>query len=424
MAENPREHRYFTGNPPEDNRSQFERDRDRVLHSGYFRRLSGVSQVASAADGDHFHNRLSHTLEVAQISRRMAEHLAKSSEVSKELLPNADVAETAALAHDLGHPPFGHVGGSAIEGFVNARTGGTDGFEGNAQSFRVVVRLTRREDDFGGLDLTRASLAAIVKYPWLGGSENALSIGKYGAYETEKEVYEDAMECVLGVANRSVEAEIMDWADDIAYSIHDVYDFYRAGKIPLARLARDPMEWAPIFERLKHEDPDALRNAAVELRDDLHLVPSTEFNGGASHRARMRQLSSYLISMFILKSTKLVDPSENNGDFLAIDERARLKVALLKKLVWHFVIEDQALAAQQVGQRQCLKKILAATWVDMKRERQIILPLSHRELLESGSPPGRVLADFLSNLTERQALALYRRLVGLQEGSIMDVITI
>lgn len=112
-GKNPRERRIHAGWDSKSNRSAFERDRDRVLYSGFLRRLSGVSQVASAADGDHFHNRLSHTIEVAQISQRLAEHLRDSNDRSLTV-PIPDVAEAAALAHDLGHPPFGHVGEKAF----------------------------------------------------------------------------------------------------------------------------------------------------------------------------------------------------------------------------------------------------------------------------------------------------------------------
>ena len=155
----------------EEYRTEFQRDRDRVLYSDEFRRLSGVTQVVSAVEGDVFHNRLTHSLKVAQVGRRMAESLLRES--SEDLVEacggvDPDVVETAGLAHDLGHPPFGHGGKDVICGASRDR-GLEEGFEGNPQSFRIVTRLAVRYADQvpPGLDLTRASLNAILKYPWL-----------------------------------------------------------------------------------------------------------------------------------------------------------------------------------------------------------------------------------------------------------------
>jgi dGTPase len=397
------------------------------MYSGFFRRLSGVSQVASAVDGDHFHNRLSHTLEVSQIAKRMSERFAR--EVHGRGLavhaPEPEVAEAAAFAHDLGHPPFGHVGEAAIRAFVESESKVGDGFEGNAQSFRIVNRLTRRDIDNGGLDLTKLTLASILKYPWLADDSRAGagSKRKYGAYKSEEEYLEFALTAIQPAAKRSAEAEIMDWSDDIAYSVHDVYDFYRARMIPLERLARDEGEWNPVIERIGGDERRYVAAAKDLMENFLSLVPAKQFDGGADHRARMRRLSSDLITRFIVDSTEFVPPDTNEGDYLRIEPQAKTQVRLLKELVWHYVIDDKSLSAQQRGQTQCIQCILRAIWDDMK-DRAILLPVSFRELLDAQHEPHRVLSDFVSGLTERQALALYRRLTGLQEGSIMDVITI
>lgn len=166
-----------------DLRNPFQRDRDRVLYSPEFRRLSGVTQVASASEGDFFHNRLTHSLKVAQVGRRLAERLLKEYPAEIEALGglDPDVVETAGLAHDLGHPPFGHDGEEVICLAVDG-LGQKDGFEGNAQSFRIVTRLAAHTDNiqdldsvqgpdlYTGLNLTRATLNAILKYPWLRGN--------------------------------------------------------------------------------------------------------------------------------------------------------------------------------------------------------------------------------------------------------------
>lgn len=147
-------------------RSAFERDRDRVLYSDYFRRLAGVTQVASAADAGLFHNRLLHSLKVAQVARRLAQKLLRDyPELSDRL--DADVVEAAALAHDLGHPPFGHVAEKELQRLAEEEFGLDDGFEGNAQTFRILVRLANHSGRQYGLDLCRATLDATLKYPWL-----------------------------------------------------------------------------------------------------------------------------------------------------------------------------------------------------------------------------------------------------------------
>lgn len=230
-----------------DNRHEFQRDRDRVLYSAAWRRLGHVTQVVSPTEGIVFHDRLTHTLEVAQIGRRIAERLVSiesEEKVNKLGGLNPDVVETAALVHDLGHPPYGHAVEAELDRLVSDYN--HDGYEGNAQSFRIVTKLSRRHSLFSGLNLTRASLNAVLKYPWQRAQTNGDGVQhdsngvnrykKWGVYDTELEDYCWAREIVPHDKDkRCVEAEVMDWADDVAYAIHDMEDFYRAGLIPLER---------------------------------------------------------------------------------------------------------------------------------------------------------------------------------------------
>ena len=237
-----RDDRFHDNDRPRDRRTEGQRDRDRVLYASAFRRLGGVTQVAAAGERLVFHNRLTHTLEVAQIARRLAENTVKDQpdEVAALGGIDPDVVEASALAHDLGHPPFGHIAERVLDRLVR-EYGNSDGFEGNPQSFRIVTKLALRHQDFPGLNLTRATLNAILKYPWLRGTGGGLRELKWGAYSSESEEFEWARE--LGPADaKSPEAELMDWADDIAYSVHDIDDFYRAGLIPLDRLLTDTDE--------------------------------------------------------------------------------------------------------------------------------------------------------------------------------------
>ena len=231
-----REDRFHLADRRQDQRTAGQRDRDRILYSSAFRRLGGVTQVAAAGERHVFRNRLTHSLEVAQVARRLAEHTAKTQPNESEALGGIepDVVEAAALAHDLGHPPFGHVAEAELDRLVRD-SGNSDGFEGNPQSFRVVTKLALRHRDFQGLNLTRATLNAILKYPWRREVGGGLRDRKWGAYSIEADEFSWARELSAG-DSRSVEAELMDWADDIAYSVHDLDDFYRVGMIPLDRL--------------------------------------------------------------------------------------------------------------------------------------------------------------------------------------------
>jgi dGTPase len=217
-----------------------------VQYSSAFARLAEVTQVVSADRGYVFHNRLTHSLKVAQLARRISEKLRSEQPLEAAALggPDPDVAEAAALAHDLGHPPFGHI--AEVELDELARSAGlADGFEGNAQSFRIVSKLavsdaisadTDKTPVIRGLNLTRATLNAILKYPWLHG-DNPAKKHKWGAYETERKLFQWVRDGhMFDRFSKSVEAAIMDWSDDITYAVHDLVDFYCAGQIPLDRL--------------------------------------------------------------------------------------------------------------------------------------------------------------------------------------------
>ncbi len=435
------------GDGPADQRNAFERDRDRVLYSTALRRLAGITQVVGAAEGHIFHNRLTHTLEVAQLARRLAQKLRTEQAEVAEGVGGVDpeVAEAAALAHDLGHPPFGHVAEEELNRIIADDLKIDDGFEGNAQTFRVVTRLSVRHLDHPGQNLTRATLNAVLKYPWFRG-RRGFKAKKFGAYPTEGTDFHFARELQSSVAHlaKGAEAEIMDWADDIAYAVHDMEDFFRAGFIPLERLmdeSDDELErfiegtfnrWRlEKFRPVRKHSDEELREAVTDLMDQLrHTQRIAEpYAGTREQRARLRSLTSLLISRYIPAIT-LKKPDRTDARAVAIQREAEQEITMLKQLTWFYVIQRPSLAAQQLGQKRVVCDLFEifhrATESVTGRD---VLPVGARQFLDEALTTiktqevealrARVAADVVCNLSEQQAIALHQRLTGVDPGSVL-----
>lgn len=386
-------------------RGPFSRDRARVLHSAALRRLAGKTQVVGPGEGSEVsgvpRTRLTHSLEVAQIGREAAE----------ELGCDPDVVDTAGLAHDIGHPPFGHNGERALNEVAQP----CGGFEGNAQTLRILTRLEPKIADHG-LNLTRASLDAATKYPW----PRTAGIVKFGVYEDDRPVF-DWLREGAPQDRCSIEAQIMDWADDVAYSVHDVEDAVRAGRISVRELA-DPVERAAVAElAAKYFSPEpvsALEDAARELlRLPVVADMTADYDGSLTAQVALKRLTSELVGRFVSAAVTATRWAHGDGVLtryaadLVIPQQVAAEVALLKAVALRYVMSDKQRLALQARQRELLAELVA---VLTDRGPDALEPAFVPAWHAAGDEADRlrVVIDQVASLTDAQAVSWHRAFVG------------
>src|SRR4051812_44354300 len=301
-------------------RTQYERDRARVLHSAGFRRLAAKTQVHTAGSDDFLRTRLTHSLEVAQISREMGARLGC----------DPDVVDVAGLAHDLGHPPFGHNGETALDQVAQP----CGGFEGNAQTLPVLTRLEAKVPG-GGLNLTRASPDACSKYP----RPRKPGARKFGIYADDRPVFDWMRPDGLG-ERRCLEAQVMDWADDVAYSVHDVEDGVHGGYLSLRPLLDDPAEraelCADVAAAYSDETPDALGEALDLLLADEVVTSAVDYDGTYRAQVALKRMTSVLTGRFVSSAVGATNSRHGYGQVrryeadLTVPRTVRNQCALLK----------------------------------------------------------------------------------------------
>jgi dGTPase len=432
-----RNERYSSEHPP-DWRTNAERDRDRVLYSSQFARLAETTQVISPEHGYVFHNRLTHSLKVAQISRRIAQRiLAENKEpgISEDL---PDVVEAAALAHDLGHPPFGHATEVELNNLVRD-AGLRDGFEGNAQSFRIITRLAasdaitlkdagkdeEHEESVPGLNWTRQCLDSVLKYPW-GFGEDQQHPKKWGFYESEREIF-NWVRRNQPELRRSLGAEIIDWADDITYAIHDLLDFFRSGKIPIDRLRTDKIEYFRFFNGILQRRPEWQKDeteyakALSNLIADFPFYPERRFRDSNENHMRLQLFATNLIRPFVQAIT-YVPNAKSLDPVVRIDPLARRQVDLLKQFTWHYIILNQDLALPQAGQRKAVRTVFRMLLLAARRRDLHFFPAATQDNLirnafESAfygekSFEVRLVADYIAGMTEKELMRVFRAMEG------------
>ncbi|QHC63262.1 deoxyguanosinetriphosphate triphosphohydrolase [Rathayibacter festucae] len=397
---------------PEDHstrRSDFARDRARLFHSSSLRRLAAKTQVLSPTAGvDFARNRLTHSLEVAQIGRELA--------TSLDLDP--DVVDTACLAHDIGHPPFGHNGERALNTWAES----IGGFEGNAQTFRLLTRLEAKvfgEDDRPyGLNLTRSSLDASCKYPWPDTRSVADPSGraKYGFYADDEPAFtwmrEGAPEGV-----RCIEAEVMDLSDDIAYSVHDFEDAVFSGYIDVAALG----------SRVDHDDlVESMHSwvggeighdelvAAFDRLDSLDVWVDS-WDGSRRDQARLKNLTSQLIGRFAASATEATREAYSHPDLVrfgghvVVPREQQAEIAVLKGIVATFVMSRNTRQPIYAQQREVLTR-LADTLLERGAGALDAGFAEDWNAAGTDDARRRIVVDQVANLTDQSALSWFERL--------------
>jgi dGTPase len=398
-------------------RTPFERDRARVVHSAALRRLAAKTQVVGPQTDDFVRNRLTHTLEVAQVARDLA----------RQLGCDPDVAETAALAHDLGHPPFGHNGERALDEMCGA----AGGFEGNAQTLRILTRLEAKSvDEHGasvGLNLTRATLDASTKYPWTR-SEAAPAIGanadgtpravaKFGVYDDDLPVFTWFRQGVEP-HRRCLEAQVMDLADDIAYSVHDIEDGIVAGRIDLAALQDDGLRqdvWTTVRDwYLPDADPGALDEALRRMAERVGW-PTTSYDGSRAGLAALKNLTSRLIGHFCGSATAATREAYGRESLsryaadLVVPEATALEISVLKGVAAHLVMRAEDRLSLLERQRQLVLELFDA----LQRRAPKTLESQFQAdfaLAEDDAARLRVVVDQVASLTDSSAVTWHRAL--------------
>lgn len=486
-------------------------DLERVRFSSYFARLSDVTQVVPRSGvGPVMHNRLTHSLKVSAVARVIASNLAEREANHRKFLagerPEDDdtgrviaklggcdsiVAQAAAHAHDLGHPPFGHQGERALDRVARHKLGLAEGFEGNAQSFRILTQLDTLGRDFPGLNLTAASRAATLKYPWtrvqwvgvgladrlvderprgVGMSDGGAE--KFSAYALEAAEMEEALGAFpnIGTDVQTVECAVMDLADDIAYAVHDLDDFARAGRLQQSAISEEFETWleasneliAASFEELSRDwrvpgrslellwrrmelkdgwvaDRDAFAAAVKRVSEEVgEALLAVPYDGGIDSERAVSTFTRRWIEH--LRTSIVVEehPHVRSGH-VRLNQNAWHEVSVLKFVHSHFVLERPELGQPQRGMAKIIEALVLGfdewltdpidasraprrllEWVDRATEDTLALHKTRPELLMGDTSTNgllkqgraRAILDYVASLSDQQAVTTYRELTG------------
>ena len=382
-------------------RTEFARDRARIIHSFALRRLAAKTQVAVPWATDFPRTRLSHSLECAQVGR----------ELGAALGADPDLMEGACLAHDIGHPPFGHNGEEALNQIADS----CGGFEGNAQSLRLLIRLEAKtvlpDGKSIGLNLTRASLDAATKYPW-GRVKDAK---KFGVYEDDLEIF-NWYRTGIESGKTSMEAQIMDWSDDVAYSVHDLEDSLVSGQVKLDQLSNDLPKLFKVAQDMYLADiTESEMQLALAALQKLSCWPRY-YDGTHRSLARLKDLASQLIGRFAQAAEVATQEEYGDGDLtrynanLVVPRAQRVEVALLKSMAGHYVINASDSQIRYGEQQRLLTELVQAILESAPNTLESFF-LQDWQNAQNDQARLRVVIDQVASLTDPGAVALHNRLI-------------
>jgi dGTPase len=413
-----RERRHPSCPKRNDVRSPFERDRDRIIHCAAFRRLQGKTQIFGLGGSDFFRTRLTHSLEAAQIGKGLALFCGHA---------NTELVEAACLAHDIGHPPFGHTGESVLKKLMRDY----GGFESNAQNLRLLdkleIRSARQRDP--GLNISRATIDALLKY-----KTPYSKIDKSLPLEEWKFYYDDDGSLVdWACSNRSnpdkksLECQIMNWADDIAYSTHDLEDAIKVGMIDSSKVS------CKIETNVKNRIEKKSLTWYEAIWEDVYKKikeMSAEHESEQQRKGKRRDLIAGLIHTFITTSSlkkRSRDSRFSRYEYcLRLEPKEELRCNILKALVWELVINDERVATLQRKAETLVKALFEEfTKFDYKDRTKEMYPADFREKLEAANDEAtkkRIACDYISGMTDSYAVKIYSRLRESEVSSLMDII--
>jgi len=451
-----------------DHRNDFEHDYDRIIYSSSLRRLAEVTQIFNPSEGVLFHNRLTHTIKVSQIARRLTHHILKNKQYNAKLLNkmgglHEEVVAAASLAHDLGNPPFGHAAEEELDDLIMGESH-VDGFEGNAQSFRIVNKLACHGFNHPGMNLTRAVLNGMLKYPWTRPSEEKC---KFGVYTTEIDSFNFAREEVQAFGKKKcLEAAIMDISDDISYGIHDLLDLVRSDLMPIQSYTRQAFtlqkiikekrpnfekyldnpffgdfsklltilidtdeEWAPTWNL----DKKKIINKLIAFFQFFgKLLPLDSYRGTRFQKLALKSLEGFFITRFI-EGVRLGNGEDYSKPFLYLEKPVSDDLIIIKGLTKNYIFNSPSLMKQQCGERKIISELFGAyrEAINPKKKMRLIFPSRSREELEkfkindlSNPLAYRIIGDAISSLTDAEAISTYSVLTGVHPGSVFDKISL
>ena len=403
------EARWVLEPPKRAGRTAFARDRARVLHSAALRRLAAKTQVLAAGESDFLRTRLTHSLECAQVGR----------ELGAALGCDPDLVEVACLSHDLGHPPFGHNGEDALDDVATA----IGGFEGNAQSLRILTRLEAktfsphggpRPGGPVGLNLTRGALDAASKYPW----PKRDGTRKFGVYPDDLDVFAWIRTGADGERG-CFESQVMDWADDVAYSVHDVEDAVVARHLDIRAVtgagdSGDPEGLLDIAAGYAADASAPELGAAVERLTSLPFWP-VAYDGTLRDLAALKNLTSQLIGRFCTAAELATRERWGDGRLtryaadLEVPREQRLEVAVLKAVANRWVMQRAGAESVYSHQRELVQELVVAIHERAPESLDPALRAAYADAPDDAARL-RVVIDQVASLTDRSVVAMHTRL--------------